>query len=432
MIGNLRERLLEFLHKIFHFFERIRLESRFIDFLSILLVMDKCGLKIHDVFSEAVKGSLHLPQPYLEIARVYHVLSRAIPDPYTCLRRLAFLTPSPRLRHFLLSYSDILLSSGDTFKLIDYWIREEISVLKSRADSYSKLIDSIYESYMILVLGVAIYFMLPLTPINPALFSTVMFFLSILAYAFVFKLLDSIGVELDPLTRYATLATIALTPWIIAMPSRHAATVHLILLVSTGIALRYLTEPFRVLEYEVFNMLERIYSDVRLGQPIDLSFINAVKGMNVLRRVSNVLNLRFRVSEASSLIRLRGFYRRVIDLLLAPVEYTRSGVEYVGYVLEIAENVSEFRRVLSERSRVYYVYAFFTLLVVFLVIRSLSSLGLTPLLHGDRVVLKNLVYVTLVECFTLASCFKKSYWYGSYLYYISIAIIYATVFFTNL
>lgn len=432
MTGGVRERFLEFLHKIFHFFERIRLESKFIDFLSILLVMDKCGLKIHDVFSEAVKGSLHLPQPYLEIARVYHVLSKAVPDPYTCLRRLAFLTPSPRLRHFLISYSDILLSSGDTFKLIDYWVREEVSVLKSRVDSYSKLIDSIYESYMILVLGVVICYMLPLTPINSILLSTIMFLLSILAYVLVFKLLNSVGVELDPLTRYVTLIMIALTPWIIPMHSRYVAIFHFVLLVSTGIALRYITEPFRVLEYEVFNMLERIYSDVRLGQPIDLSFINTVKEMNVLRLVSNVLNLGLRASEASSLIRLKGIYRRVIDLLLAPIEYTRSGVEYVGYVLEIAENVSEFRRVLSERSRIYYVYAFFTLLIVFLLIRSLSSLGLTPLLHGDRVVLKNLVYVTLVECFTLASCFKKSYWYGSYLYYISIAIIYATVFFTNL
>ncbi|MEM4431397.1 MAG: hypothetical protein QXO78_01490 [Desulfurococcaceae archaeon] len=427
-ISNYTGSLYRTLFKPILYFERIRLENSFVDFLSILLVMESCGLRIYDVFNEAIKGSLNIPKPYLELARVYNALSRAIPDPYTCLRKLAFLTTSPRLRSFLLNYSDILLSSGDTFKLIDYWIKEEILGLKSKIDNYVKLIDSIYESYLILVLGVTIYFMLPITLINPVFFSLILVVLSITAYLLVLKLMDAIGLEFDIFTRYGTFWVVVITPLIIPITWNHIVTIHIVIMILFGLILYYLTEPFRLLELEVFNLLEKVYSEVRLGQPIDLSFIKSAKDSYILKNVSNLLVLGLRSSEALSLVGFKGFYRRVLDMLLAPIEYARSGVEHVGYVLSVVENVFEFRRVLCEKSRVYYIYVFLTLSIMFLAVYSLSSLGLGLFNYTNKLILRNVVYTTLIECFILASCFRRGYWYGSIMSYVTLLLIYFAIF----
>ncbi len=71
-----------------------KLEEEFPDFLALNLTMEANGLRLDNVFDEAMKHKLKLPPAYEIIAKMYSLIKTLNPDPYTGLRYLAKLVPS--------------------------------------------------------------------------------------------------------------------------------------------------------------------------------------------------------------------------------------------------------------------------------------------------------------------------------------------------
>lgn len=392
---------------------RLRLESEFLDFLSILLTLEASGLRLDNVLEEASKCKLILPNSFINIVKKYSVLSRLNPDPYTCIRVLSREIPSTRVSGFFRGYSEVLISSNDTLSYVESFIKEELKSIESRIASYVSILDSIYEAFLIILLGVVVYSIIPVVYINPIFFSIVLSIASITALLIVFKLSSLTMFHYSGLTYYSIVFLTLVNSIAIVFPF---IIIHLyVLTMFLSILLYFLTRDFLSIENNVVVMLEDLYSSVRQGFPIDSAVLRISSKYGFpIDFLSNLIKLGFRVKSIVRVFKIPLFTLRVFNLILAPIEYSYGFPRYLGYVMNIVDNIRSLRRILFERSKLYYMYVFILFFVTIIVFKLMCSIG-----YGRVSVflIKGLIYSSTFESIIIASTISCGYWFRSKAFY---------------
>ncbi len=394
-----------FIQKYFH---KLRLENEFLDFLSILLTMEASGLRLDEVLEEASRKKLMLPSSYLEIAKRYTLLSRMNPDPYTCIRLLSRDIPSERVSRFFEGYSEVLVSTNDTLTYVESFIREELRGLRSKIEGYSSILDTLYESYLIILLGMLTYFMLPFTPIPGIVFGFLIALLSVFAFLLVYKLSDLTMYFNGVLFTFPTLILVFSTPLIVTIYPA-LIPLHLIIVVLIGVLLWYLSRGVLLIEDKVNVLLEDLYASVRQGIPIDHAIITIGRRYGFpVDKLADLLKLGFKPVETISVFKLPPLPKRVLGLVLAPIEYTRGTPRYFGYILNIVEGIRGLRRALIEKGRIYFVYVLVLLFVVIIMFKLMKNFN-SGILGGELV--KSITYASVFESIMIASMISRGYWF---------------------
>lgn len=397
---------------------KLKLESEFLDFLSILLTLEVSGLRLDNVLDEASRSRLILPDSFMYIVKKYNIVSRLNPDPYTCIRVLSREIPSSRVSCFFRGYSEVLISSNDTLFYVESFIREELKSIESRIESYVSILDSVYESFLIILLGVVVYSILPIVYVNPGFFSIILSTLSIIALLIVYKLSSLTMFHYSGSTYYSVVSLATLSPVTIAYP--HTMFFLYIATVSLGILLYFLTREFIGIENNVIVMLEDLYSSVRQGFPIDCAIvrIGSKYGFPV-DFLSNLIKLGFKAKNIVKVFKIPLLPLRVFNLILAPIEYSQGFPRYLGYVMSIVDSIKSLRRVLYERSRLYYMYVFILLFVAIAMFKLMNSIGYS---NSNISLLRGLVYSSTFESCIIASTISSGYWFRSRVFYIVLTI----------
>jgi len=392
------------------FFTKLKLESEFLDFLSLLVTLEASGLRLDEVLLEASRGKLLLPNPYDELSRKYAVLERVSSDPYTCLRTLAKTVPSIKVARFLEGYSEVLVSTNDTLRFVETRLSEEVKSLQARIESYASILDTLFESYLIILLGIIVYTAMPLIRLPAVLIGFMISLISLTALLIAFKL-SSLTMYSTSLTfTLPTLILSAITPILIVVNPR-VMLAHLLVTVVVGVILYYVLKGVVDMEREFELLSEELYAATRQGLPVDYSIVRIASSWSsgfLVKRVSDLLKLGVKPRDLMSVFNLPPLPKRVLELILAPIEYVKGSSRYIGFVLNIVESVKSLRRVLKDRGRMYTVYILILLAVTLTLARVLGKMGLVAI--GSDMV-RAVLYTSVFESIIIASTISTGYWF---------------------
>ncbi len=396
---------------------RLRLENEFIDFLSIILTLEASGLRIDNVFEDAVKNRVYLPRSYLELARQYSLLSKINPDPYTCIRRLSATIPSGRVRSFFKGYSEVLISSNDTLSYVESFLKEEFNGLRSRINSYASLLDNLFESYLIILLGIMVYSILPFIPLSLLHIMFILSIISISAYYVSLKLSSLALYGFNYVIVYTTAFLLFFSPIIIGLYI-DMIWLHMVIVLISGFLLWIYTRSVIGLEDRFIVLLEDIYSNVRQGYPLDHALIlTGFRSGEPVRTVSDLLRLGFKPYKVLRALKLPPLPSKILGLVLAPIEYSKGFGGYIGYILRIVDNIRGLRRVLVERGRIYMLYIIILVGVAIAVSHMFSGIGFIGKGFNKEYVI-GITYISVYESLVLAGIISRGYWFTNPLYYI--------------
>ena len=360
-------------------FERIGftrgLSSYFVDFLALLLVFEASGLRLDEVLLAGAKKEIVLPEPYMRLAKIYSSIYKVLPDPYSSLRRLAKISPFHRLNDFINGYSEVLVTTNDTLHYVESFLAEEMARLDQRINNLLSLIDSIYEGMLIVILAVIVYSLLPIAGFNGLVAGLLVSVIGLTAYLLVHSLGYAGYWPRILLFEAATLLFILLSPPILSIFSVIAPVLLILYFSWVLMAYTYYSRIKRV-ENETYTLLEEIYMGIRQNMPVDYIMIRVLGSLSPLyRSLRSLLLLGMNYNDIRRVIRPPPLVGKLLELVLAPLGYGRSGVKHIGYVLRISELVRGLRRRLGERARIYYLYAFTLPLVLIVFTHSFRGLG---------------------------------------------------------
>lgn len=409
------------LSKISRLLEKRSLENTFFDFLMALLPLEHSGLKLDQLFVEAVKGNINLPKPYVDLAKRFYLIYTVTSDPHMSLKILASTVPWERLKVFFNGYVEVSLSVGDTLSYVDSFIKEELSGVRARIDDAFNLVDNLFEAYLIVALGIIVYFSLPVLPAPMFIFLTLISAISTFTFLLLVKILSLASIGMDEVSFYVTLTLVTVTPYV-AYLLRGLFFIQTVVIALAGSSTYLTKRRYLKFDLEFNNFVENVYAESKEGYPVDQAIIKAssIHG-DPIKWVGALLNLGLNPTIISSTLKLPRFHRRIFDSIVTPIGYCKVPSSYLNYVLSVVENVRSLRRRLEERSRVYYVYVALMLVALVTVIKVFSTIPSFSLDTSSSLI--HVVYSTVVASLILASCLRNGFWYSSLHFYIYVAVV---------
>jgi flagellar protein FlaJ len=352
---------------------RRALGESLLDFLLTLQVFEANGMGLPSLFEAAGKGLVGLPKPYLRLSRIYGGLCRVIHEPYSCIRRLADLTPHGRLADFLRGYSEIAVSTGETLHYVESAVGREVERINGELNNTLSMVDSIFEGLLIIILSILIYDYLPLGGITPLVIPLTLMPTGIVGYVI---LMGATGRLMWPGSR----VIIGLSILVIVIASLAALLdpgFTLILFLAYAFATIISAAVYRrllSLETSILNLLEEIYVGARQGLPVDHVLIESHSwGLpNIARRM---LSLGYSNTTIMRILRLPPLPQRMLSLVLAPLAVGSLDAKHVGVVLRFTGIIRGLRERLRSRGRLYYVYTLTLPVVLLAFAHSLAGMG---------------------------------------------------------
>ncbi len=408
------------------YYFRLKLENEFPDFIALLSTFEANGMRLYEVFDEASNNRIELPNSYMELSKLYSVLFRIINDPYTCIKKLADHVPSLRVKRFLKGYAEVMISTNDTLSYINSYISEEFSALKTRMRSISSIIDSIFEGFLIIILGMLVYSLISFASIPVTLVLFVIVFLSLIAYMLTNKLLELAYYDHRLSEVLLTILLMTLSPSIVfLLPITISLIMHYLIISITGFILYSVSKVLLRLESESLILFEELYSGARQGLPIDNVFLRVSKRHSfVYERIADMLRMGSRVREALSVVKLPIFAYKILSLMFTPIEYSRSHYRHLSYVSNIIDYVRGLRRDLRERGKIYYFYVLILPIVMLIFTNTLLNINSSMFMLNDEDSIIKITYVAVFESIIIASIIDRGYWYRSpYMYLVLLVTI---------
>lgn len=406
--------LMIFRQNISRIIQKISLENELPDFLALMLTFEANGIRLDEVLEEASKNKLVLPKSYQKLSYIYSVLSRITSDPYTCLKKLTKYIPSNRVKDFFRGYAEVLVTTGDTLSYINSFINEEFSVLKTRISNIVSFIDMLFEGFLIILLGLLVYSLIPIGGIPAELVVFIITSLSLFSYILTSKLLELTHYYMSPLYVVVTVVLMISTP-IIVLLSQEFITIHALLVLFVGLLLYIKHRVFEEIDSRTIVLLEEVYGESRLGMPIDSALIKIIDRYNgPFTKITDLLKIGAKPSEIISAINFSQLARKVFSLLLTPIEYSKSHYRHIGYIISILEHIRGLRKSLSERSKIYYIYVLTLPLAVLVFMNTLLNVDSSIVSGGaDQLLVKKITYIAVFESLIIASMIDKGYWFRS-------------------
>jgi flagellar protein FlaJ len=406
------------------YYFRLKLENEFPDFISLLLTFEANGMRLYEVLDEASHNRIELPRSYMELSKIYSILSRIISDPYTCIKKLADQVPSLRIKRFLKGYAEVMVSTNDTLSYINSYVNEEFSALKTRMQNISSMIDSVFEGFLIIILGVLVYSLISFTSIPETLVLFILILLSLMAYILTNKLLELAYYDRGLSETLLTITLMILSPLIIlAFPTILSLIIHYLIIFIAGVILYSISKVLLGLENESLVLFEELYSGARQGLPIDNVFLRVSRRHSlVYERIADMLRMGSRVREALSVVRLPVFAYKVLSLTFTPIEYSRSHYRHLSFVSNIIDYVRGLRRDLRERGKIYYFYVLILPIVMLVFTNTLLNINSSMFMLNDIAFIVKITYIAVFESVIIASIIDRGYWYRSQYMYIVLLV----------
>jgi len=304
---------------------------------------------------------------------------------------------------------------------VNSYVKEEFQGLKTRIEEYARILDNLFEAYLIIVLGILVYSVLPLTPIPPVITAILLSMVSVIALSIAFRLLDLAALYLDLIVYGLTVSIAALTPAVVLFPDY--VFVHCIITILIGFTLWCTMGYVYSLEQRFVTLLEDLYGEARQGIPLDMAIIKISGRYGYpVTRIADLLRLGFKPREVINAVSLPPLPRRILDLVLSPIMYSKGYSGYLGYILEVVDGIRALRRMLIERSKVYTVYVVLMLVVVTILSKLFIGIGGGITDSLDLSMIRALVYASVVEASLISSIIGKGYWFRGLLFYVLVPL----------
>ncbi|MEM4436774.1 MAG: hypothetical protein QXO22_07515 [Thermosphaera sp.] len=377
------------------------LDAGFADFLAILSSFEHSGLRIMDLFEQAARGRVVLPEAFARLSRLYLFLEKASGDPYSSLKKLSSIAPSAKVSRFLGEYSEVLISSGNTPALVERYLEAELEEHRARVSTLISQLDAFFEGFLIMILSITVLAIIPggfITPIASALSTAGA---GLVGYWIASRISSALLTPRTPSSAAGDLAVIALAPLSYAGPA--GVGIHASLALILYLVLRGRVEMAVREEAEAVFAAGEAAAGLALGTPVDASITQRFRSSSILTfRVLGLALLNgFNASRMLSSTRLPALSRRALALLLAPVEYNGTAASLASSVSRIIRHVGEARKWCLERSRMYFFYAVFTAATMLLtsLMMENSALGL----RLQRELVASTLYSSVSASITVAS-----------------------------
>lgn len=390
-----------------------KLEGQFLDFLSISLTLEANGLRLDNVFDEAVKGNLKLPSSYEKLAKIHHAISNTIPDPYTSIRKLAEIVPSKRVQKFLRGYSEVLITTNDTLSYVESMLKEEINGLETRITNTLATIDSLFEGLLITLLSILVFGMIPVLSIPWPILFIVIVGLGTTSYLLACKLTSHALWFEDDILLLLSFITILLIPVLLVTGIITPIVATVIVSFFTVLAM-LLNKPYSELESSTLVLVEDLYTEARQGVPIDYALLRMGDNWGEpVKSIKNLLLQGVKPVRIVNTLRLPPLPSKILGLILGPIEFSRSHEKHLGYTLRIVDSIRSLRRKLFERGRMYYVYVLTLPIISMVFAKTILSINMPQIPKPDVDLVNTLTSITVLQATITASKVTRGVSLGS-------------------
>ncbi len=351
-----------------------KLEEEFPDFLALNLTMEANGLRLDNVFDEALKHKLKLPPAYEIIAKIYSLIKALNPDPYTGLRYLAKLVPSERISRFFRGYTEILVTTNDTLTYVESKLDEELASLEQRISRSLSSLDTLYEGLLIILMSIITFMLIPVAYVPKELIALIVSITGISAYMLSSSLTSWTYRYETQVSQLMSLILLTITPFIILNIGLRGMIIYTFLIIFLTLIFRKIEETAEHVENNVISLLEDLYSEAKQGIPIDHVLMRKENLIHPLKKIRDLLRLGIAVPSMLEKLRIPPLSKKLLSLAFSPLEYSRYHERHLGYTLKIMDYIVRLRRILSERGKMYFFYALTLPIITIVMIKGMTTI----------------------------------------------------------
>jgi len=352
------------------------LDEYFSDFLITLSALEAGGLKIYDLFTAIHEGEISMAKCYVHVANWYVVLEKSLGDPHVALQELSRDLRVSKLASFLRGYSDILVTSGDTKTYVNSSLRAELSNIKARIEESLRILETLYESTIALVLTLSLLVVLPIWSLPAWISVSIIQCIGLISYLLALRVIKRLYYPTHTLLLLCDLLYLLLLPILYSLPGMGLTTlvVLTILHISTK---RFLGNLLNV-DVEVVKIFREVYSSVLLGRSLDLALVESLSKsqLDALRAVNIGLSRGLEGYEILSRVKVPTLSSKILTLILNPLKYSYTSTAHVTAVNTFIEELMSTRVFVKERSRLYILYILILALLISVSYKMLSQFPL--------------------------------------------------------
>lgn len=389
-----------------------KLDRDFLDFITILMSFESNGLSINDLFNMAIKHEISLPRAYRDLARMYVSIESVTGSSYKALNILARNLPRSKLRNFIEGYVGILETTGNTLEFIESYINSELSRLEDSMNNLLNIIENFYEAYLVILLSLIVLSSFP------SIYSlSDMIYLALVCMGFVGYFIASFIAEKlyyqepTPLTLSA-LTLIAIT-YVFLKNNMFIETI-VVAMVATLISYllwKQLYSWMYSVEEQVYELSEDIYVESSQGFSLDTALINlssrTTSYSRVAKELAGLIKLGIKGHLAGRLLRLPPLSKKILSLLLAPLEITSSKDKHIGYILKFFRRIRSIRNSLSNRVKTLYAYVLLLPPTIYAVAYALKTMDVTEYLPIDPYIIPGYVLLSSMSAWLVVNRIAK-------------------------
>lgn len=354
------------------------LDRYFIDFIAYLGGFELGGLRIYDLFKAINRSEVDIDDCYKKIAGLYVILENSLGDPRIALRELGSLIRGSKLSDFIKDYNNILFTSSDTVTYVMSTMRNEFTYIKTKIYEKLKLVELLYESLLVVVLGISILTILPLWSLPPLIGVFVLLLMGFLGYLVSIRVLKETYYVIPDVVLLLDLIYLLLST-MISIHVLNGLVFHVILLTVFHVVTRPIVNSVKFIEDRSMRILSEVYSRTALGETIDVALLNSINHVDSreFKAIYYCLLYGLNTSEVVRRLSLPVFSRRIISLLGFLVNYSSITSNYVAAITQFTDEIINLRKQIGEKARSYILYSIIltTLITVsYIVIRQIPSI----------------------------------------------------------
>lgn len=365
------------LWRIFHRGFNKCLDEYLGEFLVALSAFEASGLRIYDLFTAIYRGEVKIANCYAQVAGLYTVLEKSLGDPHVALQELSRGIRTTKLAGFLRGYGDVLVTSGDTRTYVSNALRAELASIKARIENSLRVLETLYESTIALILTLSLLVVMPIWNIPVWITLLAIQSSGVLSYLLAFRIARQLYYPFNrALLILDLLYLLALPVLVVALPAGLLSLLVLVVLYFS--TWRITRELFRV-EVEVVKTFREVYSEVLLGRPLDLALIESLRKsqLGVLRATGFGLSRGLEGYEILERLRLPQFPLKILALLFNPLKYSYTSTVYLSAINTFIEELISTRILVKEKTRLYTLHI---LILALLISASYIMLSQIPIL----------------------------------------------------
>jgi len=353
------------------------IDENYGEFLITLSAFEAAGLRVYDLLVSIYEGEVEIANCYVHVAGLYVILENSLGDPYLALQELSREIRTTKLASFLRGYSDVLITSGDTRTHVNSTLRSELANIKARIENSLRVLETLYESTIALILTLSLLVVMPIWSIPVWASLLVIQASGVLSYLLAFKIIKQLYYPYHGVLLIADLLYLLALPVLVVVS--HAGLLSLLVLVVLHFTTRRFTTELFNIEVEVVKNFREVYSEVLLGRPLDLALIDSLSKsqLEVLRTVSFVFSRGLNGYEITRELKIPRFPRKILMLLFNPLKYSYTSMAYLSAVNTFIEELMSTRILVKEKTRMYTLHV---LILALLISASYIMLSQIPVL----------------------------------------------------